>query len=198
MVNKNLKQIAEDVGGDEINKAPMPYIDGYEYISKIGFYVSDKLTMIGYSWRKCYDGLHEKGSIMLTPEQWWKYYNYCESVRPDIFNGLETYEFVDVIAYKEIDSTIMEINSLTGKETKTLKGPVTKELLFNLDDLDEKTGLPKQSNEEGKWLVHQPNPSKTSVLRIQPNFKNLYFDKTMHEKGTDTGVRECMRPKNGK
>jgi len=93
MVNRNLKQIAKDIGSKNppkaISKRTSPNFLGYEYVPSLKLYVSDRVNFKGESFYHCKELIHEKGLSMLSPLEFWQYYDHCKEKRPDMIEKLK-------------------------------------------------------------------------------------------------------------
>jgi hypothetical protein len=119
MAKKNLESRVNGTKSPQRSK-----IRGFEYVPKLGLYVADNLTFLGnplpgdfaivakYAPKEfpalaehrrgleatTYYGLkHElkkTGARMLTPKEWWIYYDHCIKKKPDMVKRLFNYNYL--------------------------------------------------------------------------------------------------------
>jgi len=163
MVNRNLRQIADQVGGDVIKKAPhsIKKITGYEYIPSLKLYVSEEIPSWSrkMSWLECKKNNEEYERFMLSPSMFWKFYDHCKEKRPDIIENLkerEDGEYLDSLLFTEKLTMIsnVKLGSLTGTdfEYRPIDGGN-----FNRDYISDKHGYPLKTNKvKGEFKYRTP------------------------------------------
>jgi len=132
MVNRNLKQIANQVGSNkpprDIPKRTFTKNDGWEYIPSLNLYVSDAVVNKGKSFLTCNKMTTLGKSLMLTPPQFWEYYDHCVDNRPDIIEKLkrDTNEYLNGVY--TVDGSLLALNLKYNPDSKTLSAPKIKNI----------------------------------------------------------------------
>jgi len=128
MVNRNLKTIADQVGSDEVKKAPVKLWNhpNYEYVPSLDVYVSDHILYKNLSFAEAKGRMRAANMFMLTPAQFWKYYDHCEEKRPDIFRQLrskrDTDEYLNAILDRKEGEIIINPNPEGKKRNRKIIG----------------------------------------------------------------------------
>jgi len=112
MVNRNLKQIATEIGSKEPpgRLKLRSRFAGHEYVPSLKLYVKDETTYQGWSFKRCRELLEKNNASMLSPPEFWEYYDHCKEKRPDIIEKLKTnkgHEYLDAIF--NVDESLLVI-----------------------------------------------------------------------------------------
>jgi len=93
MVTEKLINLAKDAGSKNppkaITKRPSHKFTGWEYVPSIKLYVKDRVDLKGESFYLCKELMHERGLSMLSPLEFWEYYDHCKEKRPDMIEMLK-------------------------------------------------------------------------------------------------------------
>jgi hypothetical protein len=191
-MNPNLERLARetgaDVGPDERLKTP----DGFTYVPILKMMVADNLQDFGYSWMDIKKKFSEQNIHMLTPEEWWVYYEFCMKERPDLKDGFRYSEFLDAIAYEEDEICIApeyKNGDVDGGTSFDLQ--IVEPGYFDPEDIDPVTGLPKQLTDGAEWYF--TGIKYPPVVFIRRSFV-LDLDKCgPNGSGGSAGARVCYK-----
>ena len=197
MTNKRLINIANRLGQDSLprdkSKKIIPRIEvqnleGFEHIPELGFYVADEVSMLGKCWTDCEQELQERKSWMLTPSQFWIYYDYCVQNKREIVTKSfrENSEWLDAFLDKE-DSLIIR-----GIKYASIN-PILKTCgYFERRDIG-KHGLPESVKNKGGWHYVYDGPEEYPIRVASRGSDGLGFGCPPSQKPPRYGVRECKR-----
>ncbi len=193
--------------------------EGFMYIPKLRLWVADEVSMGGENWHGCNYILHKKGSQMLTPAEFWIYYDYCAENREDIIRELKLNskkeEWLNAIVNGKNELVINPYTgggmwNYTGGDTyddyplKYLKQPQYRisnheTKYFERKDVHPKTGLPMRLGEKGEYIFWCNEERNCAVVRGSDLFDkhpHNFFLSLVYNLGEGNGrigVRECRK-----
>jgi len=161
MVGSNLINLANDAGSETAPTGKLQLrsrYQGYEYVPSLKLYVSDKLAYEGRAFISVRRQLEKHGSSILSPLEFWEYYDYCKEKRPDIIEKLKTsfrYEYLDAIFNTDHQAIIIKPEFTKNREINLSKRTydcfIPKDThYFSRGDVSELHGYPDKSNREEK------------------------------------------------
>ena len=217
MVNKRLTEIADRLGKEKLDRRETINVrnqetgyngelDGFTYIPSLGFYVANRISWDNRNWYECKERLKERNSFMMTPADFWKYYEHCLENREDIIedmkDGFED-EWLDALVIDRKHLLVSPESTLDlddggsysgGKEYKNCV-PV-QDGSFNLNNVSTKTGLPRglAVDEDKREFLFRPSRSSQARGVAREGWEKIHLRVGLHPKSsTDIykGVREC-------
>jgi len=212
MAESTLRQLANDAGSDKAPTGKLPLrsrYPGYEYVPSLRLYVSDETKYEGWAFRRCRELLERDNSSMLSPPEFWEYYDHCKEKRPDIIEKLKTndkYEYLDGIYATENSLIAIKPKLLEKKQVDFSKRaysynfPGSEKLMyFSREDVSEKHGQPYKTDHEigefclfGQQMAWMYCPC---VLTSKSNKIALGFYENNFDRRPDVidirGVRPC-------
>jgi len=222
MVNRNLKNIANEIGSNEPptgipKRTPSEFL-GWEYVPSLKLYVNDEVQFKGESFKYCKD-LQKEGISMLSPPQFWQYYDHCKINRPSIIEMLkdrnlnnDDNEYLDALFFSQ-DKLLVIKPTYENGEPK-VSGPmcsfdIKKKGIFNREDIMKNFGYPKKVHRNGEFYLSESFISKSlenrhypCILTSTPNHKRIalrFIDNNFNvDPRTDTagGFRSCVTEEN--
>jgi len=151
MVNRNLKNIADQIGSKVLPKdrpVPLHALKDYEYIPALKAYVASKISFEGKSWREHKFSEPFRGFSMLTPREFFIFYDHCKENRPDIIENIKsmeegrTYEYLSCLLDHKDKKYIINLKIDSKKKVVGEKIMLTEGgSLFRREDINEH-GLP--------------------------------------------------------
>ncbi|MAG52498.1 MAG: hypothetical protein CMH62_00875 [Nanoarchaeota archaeon] len=199
MVNRNLLRIAEKHGKSELPKIEVPHFEGFTYIPKLGYYISDTIEdQFYYSPEKAMKDSNKENSFLLNLRDFWEYYNYIKKYKPEIHQTYHTRksaygqncgEWLDSYVDTREENVV---HNRIRKSTHSLDSSLMEgEGLFYPEDVNKKTGFPKKVSKEGNWIYALGYVSSFPPLTI---IYNEYPLLGLVPVGTPLFVRECKLP----
>jgi len=217
----SLRELADDAGRDKIVKAPkkgLPRILNHEFVDSLGLYVHDLVTLrmmpdnnfARDSYYRFKLSLQEENISMLTPAQFWKYYDFCDKKRPDLkkifdIEGTRWGEWLDALVHKDnmivnplIKGTANKpiVSAGSGKPLHDQNLPTISGSKFSLDDINPKSGLPTKPLKypgDGDWTYYIEKV-KDRFLWVKKNpLKNIAVTDILNS-NEPVGVRYCYTP----
>ena len=136
-----------------------PKIDGFTYIPELNLYVADEISMLGDDWYACKAQLNANGSRMLTPAEFWIYYDYCVKNQPRIvensFKDMNKEEWLDAVVENERELIVSPDISSDMKEysfgTRYDDVIISKRGYFDREEISAPLGLPYVIKEKGTF-----------------------------------------------
>tara|TARA_Y100000034_G_scaffold136135_1_gene210998 strand:+ start:1636 stop:2292 length:657 start_codon:yes stop_codon:yes gene_type:complete len=215
MVNKRLTEIANRLGSENLDrKEIIPVrnkstdykgeIDGFSYVPNLGFYVADRTSWDSINWYKCKEIMKARNSFMLTPADFWKYYDFVSENRVDIVGDMkESFEneWLDALV---IDRRHLLVTPEFSPGDKSYIGGTEYRESVPLDsgsfdpiNASKETGLPAvfYADEDQGDFLFKPNYSSeiTGIVREGGNKIRLNAHITASDTHPYRGVRECKR-----
>jgi len=212
MVNRNLKQIADQVGSKRAPTGILPRrFKGWEFVPSLDFYVCDKVFYMGsQSWTENKLRLGKSQPMfMLNPPQFWEYYDHCKAKRPDIIEDLKNRvnegEYLDALYYHNRGNRRIIVSpkfidilkpKIVGKEYTLY---LHKNRGFNREEIIE-GGFPSQSSSGKEFFLKIPGSKKNYRPAIIHHTKNsnsitltfTVFANYKEKPNESLGSRPCM------
>jgi hypothetical protein len=199
-MNPNLEQLARETKNPSISlEVKAKEADGYVWVPGIQLYVSRKLTGFDKSFRDNLDDFLEMNAHMLTPAQWWEFYDYMNGQQ--LFFGI-TSEMMNAVVDPNREKFLVEpFSGVSSKnwsyECKGLHNfsCFGERYAFNREDVDEITGMPRY-RKSGEFCFRDFEKNRFAMVSIGAAAGNFRYD--MHLTGTDVvwkdvGVRPCYQ-----
>jgi len=200
MVNKNLKNIADAVGSEELEtlKKNAPMIRGFDYVETLGFYVAKELKERSYeeNWFKVKEFFKKKSSFLLTPAQMWLYWDYCKE-KGEYESFEKDSEWMNVIV--ELSNIIVNPGVTNGSfhsGRRLRKVLPVKGRRFGRNEVSKVSGLPLLNRVKGEdyELIRTSNTVPNTIVRLP----KMTFDAEYSPIDFSKGVRgrECVTREN--
>lgn len=158
---RSMDNLIQELGG-KIDKHVNQY-PGFRYIPAIELYVSMSVSHKNKSWNECkeYVSTHQ-GTTLLTPLQFWCFYDYVAKHEPDALEDM----FASADSDEWLDATAKKTGS--GKARLYAKGeqmhaPTKRGMCFNRSDVS-KLGFPHKKARRGDWRFAAPSTKGNYVL----------------------------------
>ena len=161
------------MGNEELSEElTIPRLEGFTFIPSLGFYVADEVRYSMHDWHSVKEKLEEVGSFMLTPSQFWEYYEHCAKNRRNIFHNAfenEDREHLDAFLTNHGDVYVgSRWDKRFNNRARLIKSDRTfsqRYLIesgrFNPVDIDLESGLPdKVDPRKGLYRYKKPNVSE--------------------------------------
>jgi hypothetical protein len=142
-MNPNLRDLARETKNPDLEAAVAKEVPGFTYIPGLRLYVKDTpIKLSDKSFWTAREAVTQEGGQILTPREFWVYYDYCQSKDKvhELILSHNSFEWLDAIIPHD-DSMIVrpESESITGKTYKPiLIGSGGFERAF----VDKESGLP--------------------------------------------------------
>ncbi|MAG52492.1 MAG: hypothetical protein CMH62_00845 [Nanoarchaeota archaeon] len=214
MVNKNLVRIANRLGKDKFheNERSQSTLDSGTgaplYIPSIGLHVSEKVYYENNdkSWLDWKLWLRERASAMLTPVEFWKFYEYCLENREDIVEDMNiNTEYLNAVAMPGVGGLSKDLKDKNLVDGLLLeKGGIRNCLYsngnFDFEDIHRVDGLPARLKDSVGDFRYRTIDGWTEKGLIR-NGRGKYggfgfcFDLSLRSlcANVSIGVRECKR-----
>ena len=218
MVNRKLMDLAQRLGsavppGDGVETEDelriledIPIINGFEYVPSLELYVCKKLIFHkGYSWPDWKRSFRKEGKSMLTPEQFWKFYDHCVEKRPRIITDIRESnnpELLNAVVSADTGNPTSVVNrnivdGLFMDRAKYVGDHLYSNGYFNREDVLP-NGMPKELRQEGEFRYHGISGKGERVLMKYSYDNKVGFDFDYNILATSqanplVGVRQCMK-----
>ena len=199
MVNKRLTEIANRHGSEKIpeERSSAVDIEGFTFIPDLGFYVADETSMHDENLYNCLRELDEKRSWMMTPVEFWKYYDFCMKNRMDIIESVKDWnggEWLNGIM-GDYERLVVGYGKMRGEAAKEYKVLVPRSYGgFDRKDIDPELGLPKVVHKDihnREWRYKSPDSFETGICRLWEDCHILSLASSPRDSYQSVGVREC-------
>jgi hypothetical protein len=208
-MNPNLRDLARLTKNpnleEEIKKSTLDFLDlsSFVFVPELGSYVSDNITMYNATFIEIKKTAEQLGAFLLTPAQWWGFYDYCIIHRNDVYHtsiiNPEYQEYLDAYVEDDIESMVVESHvagdKLVGRKIdKCLPRQVGG---FNRADVNPWTGIPEKvypKNDCDFDYVPYLFEHKTVLVRSYFDKKiNFAFNGGFDLRRIDLGARFCFK-----
>ena len=164
-------------------------LKNFTYVPELKLYVANEISMLKEKWYSCKKKLKEKGSRMLTPVEFWIYYDYCAKNKPDLFEKF----FKSYCEDEWLDALMITANRCWGSRKKLILGSevegvtvsggmiynkqiTKKQGRFERKDINAETGLPNIIKENGEFFYDDLNSGLRALVKKWNNYKrDIYF-----------------------
>jgi hypothetical protein len=194
-MNPNLRDLANQTKNPEVSLDAKP--SNTIYVPSIDLYVSENIEMQAVGFWDAREKLKEIGARILTPAQWWKFYDYCEQNCPDLIEDFEIDlgEWLNLYVSNEQKVAYEIAPDSVSKMQKKIYLP-NEAADFNREHINSETGMPDAFTSGGDWYFSMSG-ADTALARCcfqhQVNTKGEFVFLDVKESHMYVGVRLCYR-----
>jgi hypothetical protein len=193
-MNPNLERLARETGADVGPDERLKEKAGMVFVDELGFWVSKNITYCDHSYLSCKTIAEELGAKILTPAEWWIFYDKCKSlIQPGMHEWLDAIVLQGehlVVAPDEIDpENYLLYKGGTQFHVPHLRGNGR----FDREDIDASYGMPAKLTVSGLYEYVVDNILIAAGLYTSNTLGARKIKQArMSNSGSKIGVRLCV------